>query len=196
MTSSLTSTRSATPKRPAQTHARPLPKKHNNIEYIDKFSLIERGKSVVVEARVESDYVPEGRGGLQNAFIEQIADTMMLATLDEKNCYHVDRKSQYCLFCKEALCGLPDRRGRIVKQCNAPQSVKVSVVDGEGKEVAHMKVKLEFTGKSERGKFDCVAIRGEVDGNARKERGSKLQDAMGGREAEVGVECEGEELSE
>jgi hypothetical protein len=95
---------------------------------------------------------------------------MMLATLDDKNYYHFDRKSSICWFCKDKLCNAPDKRGRVVKWCNAPQHVRVSVVDGQGKEVAHMRVDVEFTGETDQGKFDCVAIRGAVDENARQER--------------------------
>jgi hypothetical protein len=88
--------------------------KFSNIEYSNKYGAVEKAKSIV-NVRVQSAHIPEkydkngGEGNLQMVFIEQIADIMMLATLDKKNCYHFDRKSSIFLFCKDKLCNAPDK---------------------------------------------------------------------------------------
>ncbi|KAI4639913.1 hypothetical protein J4E93_008712 [Alternaria ventricosa] len=127
--------------------------KFDNIEYSDKDGIVERGIEVV-EVNVESDYIPsKDEGGakyngksLQNAFIAQIADTFQKSGEDEKNCYKFDQKSTICLGCSH-ICPSFNARKKILRWCNAPEYVRVSVKDGEGKEVAHMKVVLKFTGR-------------------------------------------------
>ena len=101
--------------------------------------MVEKGIQFV-EVSVESDYIPgKHEGGvdyngksLQNAFISQIAYTFQLSGEDEKNCYRFDRRSTVCTFCK--IC-IPDGRDRVIRWCNAPEYVRVSVKNGEGKEV-------------------------------------------------------------
>ncbi|CAN9146380.1 unnamed protein product [Alternaria alternata] len=151
--------------------------KFDNIEYSNQAGIVEKGIQFV-EVSVESDYIPgKHEGGvdyngksLQNAFISQIAYTFQLSGEDEKNCYRFDRRSTMCTFCK--IC-IPDGRDRVIRWCNAPEYVRVSVKNGEGKEVAHMKVVLKFTGTTDKGKFDCMAIKEIVERSARDDRQNK-----------------------
>ncbi|RYN77419.1 NAD-dependent protein deacetylase hst2-1 [Alternaria tenuissima] len=148
--------------------------KFDNIEYSNQAGMVEKGIQFV-EVGVESDYIPgKHEGGvdyngksLQNAFISQIAYTFQLSGEDEKNCYRFDRRSTMCTFCK--IC-IPDGRDRVIRWCNAPEYVRVSVKNGEGKEVAHMKAVLKFTGTTDKGKFDCMAIKESVERSARDDR--------------------------
>lgn len=151
---------------------------------------------------VESDYIPgKDEGGvkyngksLQNAFIAQIADTFQKSGEDEKNCYKFDQKSTICLGCAR-FCPSFNARKQILRWCNAPEYVRVSLKDGEGKEVAHMKVVLKFTGTTDQGKFDCMAIRETVEKSARDSRLKGVKDAIDGKEVEANVSCSGEEVT-
>ncbi|CAG5186140.1 uncharacterized protein ALTATR162_LOCUS11500 [Alternaria atra] len=162
--------------------------KFDNIEYSNQAGIVEKGIQFV-EVNVESDYVPEKKEGgveyngksLQNAFIAQIADTFQKSGEDEKNCYRFDRRSTMCTFCK--IC-IPDGRDRVIRWCNAPEYVRVSVKNEEGKEVAHMKVVLRFTGTTDKGRFDCMAIKEGVETSARDDRMREVKDAVGGKEAQ------------
>ncbi|KAH7081421.1 hypothetical protein BKA63DRAFT_503787 [Paraphoma chrysanthemicola] len=146
------------------------------VEYSNQRERIERTESVLVH--VVSDDIPEEYGtALRGAFIDQIADIFMIATIDDKNCYRWNRTKEMCLFCDLKMCMAPatrgrqpDRRGRIVRWCNAPEYVRVAVADKDGQEKAHMKVKLEFQYPMDQGKFDCMGIIDTVDRNAREIR--------------------------
>jgi hypothetical protein len=176
-------------KHPDATTCSPSPKEYQNIEYANKYNMLEK-KLKYVTVAVTSALIPTDSEGLKTAFMQQIADTLMLATADEKNCYTWDRSREIYLFCKDALYNPPDKRGRVIKWCNAPpQWVKVSIKDEKGEEVTHMKVGLEFTGKTDKGRFDCVAVQGAVGENAEAERGGKMREVLGGKVA-VRVQCE------
>ncbi|RII19246.1 hypothetical protein CUC08_Gglean001910 [Alternaria sp. MG1] len=161
--------------------------------------MVEKGIQFV-EVGVESDYIPgKHEGGvdyngksLQNAFISQIAYTFQLSGEDEKNCYRFDRRSTMCTFCK--IC-IPDGRDRVIRWCNAPEYVRVSVKNGEGKEVAHMKAVLKFTGTTDKGKFDCMAIKESVERSARDDRVREVKEAVGGKEVEARATCSGDEVT-
>ncbi|KAH7366651.1 hypothetical protein BKA66DRAFT_425319, partial [Pyrenochaeta sp. MPI-SDFR-AT-0127] len=162
-----------------------------NIEHSDRSGHVERTKWV--EVFIASDFIPKSYGThLQAAFIKQIADTFMIAGTDDKNCYKFDRKSSIFLLCNEELCipptnrgDLPDRRGRLIKWCNAPEYVRVSVYDDNGKEVAHMRVNLNFQGVTDQGMFDCVGVIDAVDKNARDGGIDRLKELTGGKEFET-----------
>ncbi|KAJ4374728.1 Structural maintenance of chromosomes protein 3 [Neocucurbitaria cava] len=162
-----------------------------------------------VNVNVTSDFIPEdyaGKGALQTAFIDQIVDTFTVATSDDKNCYQFDRTSTICWFCKKKLCfgcigqycPEHDTRGKIVRWCNAPEYVRVSLSDAQGKEIAHMRVDLKFQGTTDQGKFDCVGIIDAVDKNARERRVGKLERvvgaALGGEQLKTRVVCESREV--
>ncbi|KAI4622090.1 hypothetical protein J4E83_004829 [Alternaria metachromatica] len=163
--------------------------KFDNIEYSDKDGFVEK-KTNFVEVNVESDYIPgKNEGGikyngksLQNVFIAQIADTFQKSGEDEKNCYKFDQESTICPGCNPKFCLSFKARKKILRWCNAPEYVRVSVMDGEGKEVAHMKVVLKFTGTTDQGKFDCMAIRETVEKIARDNRLKDVKDAIDGKE--------------
>ena len=173
--------------------------KFDNIEYSNQAGIVEKGIQFV-EVSVESDYIPgKHEGGvdyngksLQNAFISQIAYTFQLSGEDEKNCYRFDRRSTMCTFCK--IC-IPDGRDRVIRWCNAPEYVRVSVKNGEGKEVAHMKVVLKFTGTTDKGRFDCMAIKESVERSARDDRVKEVKEAVGGKEVEARATCSGNEVT-
>lgn len=71
----------------------------------------------------------------------------------------------------------------------------MSVKDGGGKEVAHMKVVLKFTGATDQGKFDCVAIRETIERSARDNRLKDVKDAVDGKDVEAKVSCSGKEVT-
>jgi hypothetical protein len=174
--------------------------KYDNIEYSNERGYVKR-EDEFVEVNVESDYIPrKNEGGvsydgksLQNAFIAQIADTFRKSGEDEKNCYKFDQKSTLCIGC--IACIPFDGRARVLRWCNAPEYVRVSVKNEEGKEIAHMKVVLKFTGKTDKGMFDCMAIREGVEKSARDHRLKEVKDAVNGREVEANVTCSGEEVT-
>ncbi|CAO2653831.1 Nn.00g105640.m01.CDS01 [Neocucurbitaria sp. VM-36] len=151
----------------------------------------------VASAFIPSDQSKELREALRDAFIMQIADTYMLSGLDDKNCYTYDRTGTLCIRCNTKFClppsmgrGVPsDTRGRQIRWCNAPGYVRVIVADGEGKEVAHMRVEVKFQGVTDQGRFDCVGMVETVERNAREER------VGGGMEVGVRVVCEGMEVT-
>jgi hypothetical protein len=58
-----------------------------------------------------------------------------------------------------------------------------------------MRIEVKFTGQTEQERFDCVAVLGAVEGDARAERESKMRDAVGGREFSVEVGCEEEAVT-
>ena len=87
-----------------------------------------------------------------------------------------------CTFCK--IC-IPDGRDRVIRWCNAPEYVRVSVKNGEGKEVAHMKVVLKFTGTTDKGRFDCMAIKEGVERSARDDRVREVKEAVGGKRSRL-----------
>lgn len=140
-----------------------------------------------IEMYVESEYFPFDYGkGIQVAMYELVADAFRIATADGKNCYDFDRKSTVCLFCSDSdwLCAPirrldatePDRRGRVIRWCNAPEFVRVSVADAFGEEVAHIQVNLQFTGKYDEGRFECNGVKDVVDENARNHHQPKLEE--------------------
>ncbi|KAH9861478.1 hypothetical protein J1614_011225 [Plenodomus biglobosus] len=173
--------------------------KFDNIESSDGSGRVSKKKAV--ELSVTGDNIPEDRRkDLQAAFIDQIADTYMIATTG-KNCYQFDRKSTICLFCT-GICipqvpkgQSPDRRGRVVRWCNAPESVKVSLTDDEGKETASMKVNIKFQGSTDQGLFDCVNVIDAVDKNAREHRLDTMKKAVNFQEMKVVVGCLGKEVT-
>lgn len=157
------------------------------------------------EVTVSSAYIPEANHEeFQTAFIDQIADTFMIAASDEKNCYWFDRKADFCTLCQNWLCGVfmgisrsgqRDTRGQYLRWCNAPEYVRVSVSDIEGKEIAHMKVNLKFLGETDQGKFDCVGVIEAVDQNARDGRLAGLKEVVGGKDVETVVACSSKEVT-
>ena len=172
------------------------------MEYPDKDGFVEK-KTNFVEVNVESDYIPgKNEGGikyngksLQNAFIAQIADTFQKSGEDEKNCYKFDQESTICPGCNPKFCLSFNARKKILRWCNAPEYVRVSVKDGEGKEVAHMKVVVKFTGITDQGKFDCMAIRETVEKSAQDDRLQDVKDTIDGKEVVANVSCSGEEVT-
>ncbi|KAF2853843.1 hypothetical protein T440DRAFT_552465 [Plenodomus tracheiphilus IPT5] len=171
----------------------------DNIEASDGSG--QRSKKKAVDFNVSGENIPEEyRKGLQTAFIDQIADTYMIAT-GGKNCYLFDRKLTICLFCS-GLClpqtprGQPlGRRGRVLKWCNAPESVRVVLNDGEGKEIAYMKVSIKFQGTTEQGVFDCINVTDAVDKNARENRQGLVKTAMSTEQVDVVVGCLSKEVT-
>ena len=174
--------------------------KFDNVEYSNKDGFVDKTTNFV-EVNVESDYIPsKDEGGanyngksLQDAFIAQIADTFQKSGEDEKNCYKFDQKSTICAGC--FICIPFKGKKQIIRWCNAPEYVRVSVKDGEGKEVTHMKVVLKFTGTTDQGKFDCMAIRETVERSARDNRLKDVKDAIDGKEVVANVSCSGEEVT-
>jgi hypothetical protein len=194
--------------------------KFDNIEYSDERGFVERGTKFV-EVNVESDIPSKTEGVnyngelLQKAFIAQIADTFQKSGEDEKNCYKFDQKSTICIGCLP-LCFSARGTSRILRWCNAPEYVRVSLKDGQGTEIAHMKVVLKFTGTTDQGKFDCMvsperrnacetytdlicqplqAIKESVEKSARDDRLKDVKKAIDGREVEARFSCSGEEVT-
>ncbi|KAH7091373.1 hypothetical protein FB567DRAFT_589266 [Paraphoma chrysanthemicola] len=171
------------------------------VEYSNRQAMIERTKSVLVH--IASDNIPEEYGtALRQAFIDQIADVFMIATVDDKNCYRWDRTKQMCLFCDLKMCMAPaargrqpDTRGRIVRWCNAPEYVKVALADKEGQEKAHMKVELDFQYPMDQGKFDCMGIIDTVDRNARENRQEALRGVLKSKTINTVVVCPEKEVT-
>ncbi|OAL51610.1 hypothetical protein IQ07DRAFT_642544 [Pyrenochaeta sp. DS3sAY3a] len=184
-----------------QTTCEPSSHKYKNIEHPDDNGHVK--KTSGVEATLSSSFFPpDAPEDLHEAFIAQIADTYMIATLSDGNCFKYDRKATVCIDCKEHLCleklppsrgAKPDMRERIVRWCNAPEYVRVSVTDAAGKETAHMEVRLQFGGKTELGRLDCVGFIDGVDGNARAERVKGLEEGMRDKVGVV-VACEKREV--
>jgi hypothetical protein len=58
-----------------------------------------------------------------------------------------------------------------------------------------MKVVLKFTGPTDKGRFDCMAIREGVEKSARDNRVREVKDAVGGKEVEARATCSGEEVT-
>lgn len=146
-------------------------------------------------------FPPDAPEDLHKAFIAQIADTYMIATLSDGNCFKFDRTSTICVNCNKGFCPLipgrgqpADNRGRIIRWCNAPEYVRVSVTDAEGKETAHMEVRLQFGADTEMGKLDCVGIIDAVDANAKAERAKGLEKGLRDK-VEVVVACSSKEVT-
>jgi len=156
--------------------------------------------------RISSHHIPEEYGvGLQEAFIEQIVDTFLLAVNNDKNCYFFDRLSTVCTIpCvrNKALCSVPpcrgcksDDRDIILRWCNAPDYVRVAINDRNEIEKAHMRVDLKFKGEMWQGKFDCVAIIEDVVNGARTNRTEKLKAATKAKIIGTVVTCPEKEVT-
>jgi len=175
------------------------------VEYSnDKKEAVTKEKTVAV--RISSDYLPEEYGEtVQNILIDQIADTFMMATLEDKNCYKWDRKSQVCTWCTPLCSKEPpgDSRGVIVRWCNAPDYVRVAIVDKAGNEKAHMRVDLEFLHtedqgkkKVDQGKFDCMAIVDAVGQGVRANAThNRLKEATKAVDFQTVVTCPNKEVT-
>lgn len=127
----------------------------------------------------------------------------MIATIDDNNCYRWDRTKEMCLFCDLKMCMAPttrgrqpDRRGRIIRWCNAPEYVRVAVAVKECEEKAHMKVELEFQYPMDQGKFDYMSIMDTVDRNARENRQEALNGVVKGDTINTVVVCSEEKGDE
>lgn len=182
-----------------QTTCEAYSRKYKNIEHPDDNGKVKKTSGIEV-ALSSSSFPPDGPKDLHEAFIAQIADTYMIATLSAGNCFKYDRKATVCVKCNEKFCPMfperganPDTRGRIVRWCNAPEYVRVSIADAAGKETAHMEVRLQFGGKTELGRLDCVGIIDGVDENARAERVKGLEEGMRDKVGVV-VACEKKEV--
>jgi hypothetical protein len=122
-------------------------------EYTDKLGqwLEEKNAAII---KITSDYLPKEYGKtLQESFVEQIADIFRLAVKEDKNCYMFDPKAAICPFCLDKLCvartgpfanTYVTPKQRLLRWCNAPDYVRVVVVDEEQREKAHMRVDLRF----------------------------------------------------
>jgi len=176
--------------------------RHIEMEQQKKAKFLDNGASL----RISSHFIPEVYGiALQEAFIEQIVDTFVLAVNNDKNCYFFDRLSTSCLLpcvrskinCSIAPCRGCDKDPRdiIIRWCNAPDYVRVAISDRNGIEKAHMRVDLQFIQETWQGKFDCMAIVDEVAQKARIDRTDKLKAATKAKVIEAVVVCPNKEVT-
>jgi hypothetical protein len=184
-------------------------------EYAGEYDVQQESKDAV-HMTISSSHLPTEYGpALRNAFIDQVAETFMLAILEANNCYMFDPKSTICLFCEDKLCvaisgefkyAKVNPQQRLVRWCNAPDYVRVAVTDPTGKEQAHMRVDLQFKCPIDfarshcrvgLGRFDCMALVGTVGREARGNgtRIEMLKNATKGNEFDVVAACPNEEVT-
>jgi hypothetical protein len=147
--------------------------------------------------------------------VKQIADVFRLAVKEDKNYYMLDLKAAICQFCLDKLCIARTRpfanryvtsKQRLLRWCNAPDYVRVAVVDENQREKAHMRVDLRFecprplgsyACRVDLGKFDCVALIATVEQESRdnKTKHRLLKTGTKGKDFNMVAACSSKEVT-
>jgi hypothetical protein len=147
--------------------------------------------------------------------VEQIADVFRLDVKEDKNCYMFDPKAAICPFCLDKLCVARSGpfantyvtpKQRLLRWCNAPDYVRVAVVEEEQREKAHMRVDLRLECPRPLGsypcrvdlrKFDCVALVATAEQESRdnKTRHGLLKTGTKGKDFNMVAACSSKEVT-